>query len=291
VFVNFANVAVQRYFLELAYDGTRYHGWQLQPNAITIQQKLNEALAILLRQTVETTGAGRTDTGVHARQLFVHVDVPAPAQAAQPSVGGAEVNMQVVQTPEGIVEVGLQAGQETVNAKPKLRLEALNALLPHDIAVKRIVPVHADAHARFDATLRSYEYHLHFLKDPFKQNYSWLIKGTLDVQAMNKAAGILLEYTDFSCFSKSNTQVFTNNCKISRAEWIDHGDGLVFHISADRFLRNMVRAIVGTCMMVGRHEIEPEQIRQIIESKNRSNAGTSVPACGLYLTEVKYPYV
>ena len=264
-------MALQRYFLELAYDGTRYHGWQLQPNAVTVQQKLNEALTVLLRHPVETTGAGRTDTGVHARQLFVHIDVAAP------------------HPPEG--EVELQAGKGIGNEKPKLRLEALNALLPHDIAVKQILPIHADAHARFDATLRSYEYHLHFQKDPFKLNYSWQIKGTLDVTAMNEAASILLEYTDFSCFSKSNTQVFTNNCKINRAEWVDHTDGLVFHISADRFLRNMVRAIVGTCLMVGRREIEPEHIRQIIESKNRSNAGTSVPACGLYLTEVKYPYL
>ncbi len=272
-------MALQRYFLEIAYDGTHYHGWQLQPNAVTVQQKLNEALAILLRGPVETTGAGRTDTGVHARQLFVHIE--ASVQAPQPPKGGAEADLQS----------GVGVNVQMQNIKPKLRLEVLNALLPHDIAVKRIVPVHADAHARFDATLRSYEYHLHFLKDPFKQNYSWLIKGALDVQAMNEAAAILLEYTDFSCFSKSNTQVFTNNCKIVRAEWVEHGDGLVFHISADRFLRNMVRAIVGTCMMVGRHEIEPEQIRQIVESKNRSNAGTSVPACGLYLTEVKYPYL
>lgn len=268
-------MALQRYFLELAYDGTRYHGWQLQPNAVTVQQKLNEALTILLRHPVETTGAGRTDTGVHARQLFVHIDVA--ASAPQPREGGAGV--------------ALQGGRSSASGNKGLRLEALNALLPHDIAVKQIIPVHADAHARFDATLRSYEYHLHFQKDPFKQNYSWQIKGTLNVAAMNEAARILLEYTDFSCFSKSNTQVFTNNCKISRAEWIDHGDGLVFHISADRFLRNMVRAIVGTCLMVGRREIEPEQIRQIIGSKNRSNAGISVPACGLYLTEVKYPYL
>jgi len=266
-------VALQRYFLELAYDGTHYHGWQVQPNAVTVQQKLNEALTILLRHPVETTGAGRTDTGVHARQLFVHIDVAAP------------------QPPEGGTGVDLQGGLSSASGSKGLRLESLNALLPHDIAVKQIIPVHADAHARFDATMRSYEYRLHFLKDPFKQNYSWLIKGTLDVNAMNQAANVLLEYTDFSCFSKSNTQVFTNNCKISRAEWIDHVDGLVFHISADRFLRNMVRAIVGTCLMVGRREIEPEQIRQIIESKNRSNAGTSVPACGLYLTEVKYPYL
>ena len=260
----------QRYFLEIAYDGTRYHGWQTQPNAIAVQQKLNEVLAIVLRQPVETTGAGRTDTGVHARQLFVHLDLPVTAP----------------QHPEGEAEVDLQGSNS-----PFRGLGSLNALLPHDIAVKRIIPVHADAHARFDATLRSYEYHIHFHKDPFKQNYSWQIKGELDVGLMNQAAQIMMEYTDFGCFSKSNTQVKTNNCKIVRAEWVQMGDGLVFHVSADRFLRNMVRAIVGTCMMVGRKEIAPEAIRQIIESKNRSNAGTSVPACGLYLTEVKYPYI
>ena len=267
----------QRYFLELAYDGTRYHGWQTQPNAIAVQQKLNEALAILLRQPVETTGAGRTDTGVHARQIFVHLDIP---QAPQPPKGGAEVDGQQS-----------QSSISPFRGAGGLRLESLNALLPHDIAVKRIIPVHAEAHARFDATLRSYEYHIHFAKDPFKQNYSWQIKGDLDVALMNQAAAIMMEYTDFSCFSKSNTQVKTNNCKIARAEWVRGDDNLTFYISADRFLRNMVRAIVGTCMMVGRKEIKPESIRQIIESKNRSNAGTSVPACGLYLTEVKYPYL
>lgn len=247
---------LQRYFLEIAYDGTRYHGWQLQPNAIAVQQKLNDALAIILRQPVETIGAGRTDTGVHARQLFVHFEI----SNFEFRISNFEMS--------------------------------LNALLPHDIAVKRIIPVHAEAHARFDATQRSYEYHIHFTKDPFKQNYSWQIKkGELDVELMNQATAIMMEYTDFSCFSKSNTQVKTNNCKITRAEWVRDDDSLIFYISADRFLRNMVRAIVGTCLMVGRKEIEPEGIRQIIESKNRSNAGTSVPACGLYLTEVKYPYI
>jgi tRNA pseudouridine38-40 synthase len=247
---------LQRYFLEIAYDGTRYHGWQLQPNAIAVQQKLNDALAIILRQPVETIGAGRTDTGVHARQLFVHFEI----SNFEFRISNFEMS--------------------------------LNALLPHDIAVKRIIPVHAEAHARFDATQRSYEYHIHFNKDPFKQNYSWQIKkGELDVELMNRAAAIMMEYTDFSCFSKSNTQVKTNNCKITHAKWVREDDSLIFYISADRFLRNMVRAIVGTCLMVGRNEIEPEGIRQIIESKNRSNAGTSVPACGLYLTEVKYPYI
>jgi tRNA pseudouridine38-40 synthase len=261
----------QRFFLELAFNGTQYHGWQVQPNAIAVQQKLNEALAILLRRPVETTGAGRTDTGVHARQLFVHFDML--TQAPQPIEGGAE---------------DLQSSDPF---RGRLELASLNALLPYDIAVKRIIAVHADAHARFDATLRSYEYHIHFSKDPFRQNFSWQIKGELDVELMNQAAQIIMEYTDFSCFSKSNTQVKTNNCKISRAEWGREKDGLIFYISADRFLRNMVRAIVGTCMMVGRKEIEPAGIRLIIESKNRSNAGTSVPACGLYLTEVKYPYI
>ena len=276
-FINFVPVLEQqRYFLEIAYDGTRYHGWQTQPNAVAVQQKLNEVLAVVLRQPVETTGAGRTDTGVHARQLFVHLDLPANTP---PSLkGGADIYLQ-------------RQGSTSQFKGRELRLEALNALLPHDIAVKRIIPVHTDAHARFDATQRSYEYHIHFSKDPFKQNYSWQIKGELDVDLMNQAARIMMTYTDFSCFSKSNTQVKTNNCKIVRAEWVRKDEGLVFYISADRFLRNMVRAIVGTCMMVGRKEISPEGIRQIIESKNRSNAGTSVPACGLYLTEVKYPYI
>jgi len=264
-FINFVTVAAQqRFFLELAYDGTWYHGWQIQHNALTVQQKLNEALAILLRQPVETIGAGRTDTGVHARQMFVHFDVP--------------------QLPEEEVA-------QYIESFPFRGLGGLNALLPYEIAIKRIILVHPEAHARFDAVLRSYEYHIHFYKDPFKLNRSWLVKGGLDVALMNQAAAILMDHTDFSCFSKSNTQVKTNNCKITRAEWVQTGDSLVFHISADRFLRNMVRAIVGTLVQVGRQEISPESIRQIISSKNRSNAGASVPACGLYLTAVKYPYI
>jgi tRNA pseudouridine38-40 synthase len=254
----------QRYFIELAYNGTNYHGWQIQPNAVTVQELLNKALSTILRQPIETTGCGRTDTGVHATQFYAHV-------TPQPPEGG------VSDFPPAPPSGGWGA--------------KLNAILPHDIAIKRIIPIHPEAHARFDATLRSYEYHLHFQKDPFKHNFSWLQRDVPDLDVMNQAAAILMEYTDFSCFSKSNTQVFTNNCKISRAEWVKQGDSMVFHISADRFLRNMVRAIVGTLLMVGRKEIDPEAVRAIIESKNRSNAGTSVPACGLYLTEVKYPYL
>ncbi|QKJ31122.1 tRNA pseudouridine(38-40) synthase TruA [Mucilaginibacter mali] len=245
----------QRYFIELAYNGTAYHGWQIQPNAVTVQELLNKALSTILRQPIETTGCGRTDTGVHATEFYAHFDL------------------------------SMDDGPWTMDTR------GLNALLPYDIAVKRIIPVNVDAHARFDATQRSYQYHIHFGKDPFKHGFSWLQRDKPDVDLMNRAAAMIMEYTDFSCFSKSNTQVFTNNCKISRAEWVDNGEGIVFHISADRFLRNMVRAIVGTLMMVGRKEIEPAAVRDIIESKNRSNAGTSVPACGLYLTEVKYPYL
>lgn len=250
----------QRYFLELAYNGTNYHGWQSQPNAVGVQELVNQALSTVFRTQIETTGAGRTDTGVHARQLYAHFDAP-------------------------------QEKQEAGSKKQEATLRSLNALLPHDISIKRIIPVREDAHARFDATLRSYEYHIHFEKDPFLHNFSWQLRDRPDVQLMNEGAKIMMEYTDFSCFSKSNTQVKTNNCKISRAEWVEQGDKLIFHISADRFLRNMVRAIVGTLLMVGKHEITPDEVHGIIESKNRSKAGTSVAACGLYLTEVRYPYI
>lgn len=249
----------QRYFIELAYDGTNYHGWQVQPNAVTVQEVLNDALFTILREPVETTGCGRTDTGVHARQLYAHFDFESDKN---------DSTIDLIKT-----------------------VSSLNAILPDDIAVKRILPVHVDAHARFDAVSRSYEYHVHFEKDPFKINQSWQLRDKPDMALMNVAAKIIMEYADFSCFSKSNTQTFTNNCKITRAEWVYSGHCLVFNISADRFLRNMVRAIVGTLIQVGKKEIAPEEVRAIIESKNRSNAGTSVPACGLYLTEVKYTYL
>jgi tRNA pseudouridine38-40 synthase len=247
---------VKRYFIEIAYNGTAYHGWQTQKNANSVQEVLNKALSTICREEVETLGCGRTDTGVHARQLLAHFDLSNEADVLDPRF-----------------------------------LLSLNSLLPYDISVKDIFQVKADAHARFDATRRSYEYHIHFKKDPFKHNLSWLLRDVPDIKLMNEAARIIKEYTDFSCFSKSNTQTFTNNCVISRAEWVDSSEGIIFHISADRFLRNMVRAIVGTLLRVGKKEIEPEEIRIIVESKNRSNAGESVPACGLYLTEVCYPYV
>ena len=246
----------KRYFIEIAYNGTAYHGWQIQKNAHSVQEVLNKALSTICREEIETLGCGRTDTGVHARQLFAHFDLSKKTDVLDPGF-----------------------------------LLSLNSLLPYDISAKAIIEVKPDAHARFDATSRSYEYHIHFKKDPFKHGLSWLLRDVPDAKLMNEAANIIKEYTDFSCFSKSNTQTFTNNCVILGAEWVVTSDGIIFHISADRFLRNMVRAIVGTLMKVGKKEIQPEDIRTIIESKNRSNAGESVPACGLYLTEVIYPYL
>ena len=247
---------VQRYFIEIAYNGTAYHGWQIQKNALSVQEFVNKVLSTLCRQDIETLGCGRTDTGVHARQLFAHVDIPADIDVLNPQF-----------------------------------LLSMNSMLPFDIVVKRFIKVAPDAHARFDATMRSYQYHIHFIKDPFLHNLSWLLRDKPDLALMNQAAAILMEYQDFSCFSKSNTKTLTNNCLIQRAEWVKTENGIAFHISADRFLRNMVRAIVGTLIRVGKKEMEVEDIRKVIDSKNRSVAGESVAACGLYLTEVIYPYL
>ena len=246
----------KRYFIQIAYDGSLYHGWQVQPNAVTVQELLDKAMTTVLRQPIETLGCGRTDSGVHAKDFYAHFDV------------------------EGMDE------NKVLNA-----LGGINALLPYQIAAKRIIPVHEEAHARFDATARAYKYHVHFEKDPFKLNRSWLIKDQLDVSAMNEAAALLLNYTDFSCFSKSNTQTFTNNCKVVKAVFEEQEDGLVFTIEADRFLRNMVRAIMGTLVQIGKKEIDLTAFKAVIESKNRSMAGQSVPACGLYLVKIEYPYL
>ncbi len=250
-------VKSKRYFIEISYNGTSFHGWQIQPNALTVQECLDKALSIYFRQEVITLGCGRTDAGVHATQFFAHFD---------------------------LVGINDEAIQKAVTA--------INSLLPYTIAAMRIFTVATDAHARFDATARAYQYHIHFKKDPFKLERSWLYKGDLNVVEMNKAADLILKFTDFSCFSKSNTQTFTNNCKITSAYFEQEKDGsLIFNISADRFLRNMVRAIVGTLVLVGKGEISQKDVVEIIESKNRSNAGQSVPACGLYLVKVEYPFV
>jgi len=240
-----------RYFLSLSYFGEAYHGWQRQPNALTVQEVVENALSTLMRSTLSIVGAGRTDTGVHAREIYAHFDTTAPI--------------------------------------PSDLVKRLNRFLPDDIAINDLYAVPEDAHARFSAVSRSYEYHIVRKKNPFYQNSAYLIQLPLNVDAMNEAAEMLKLYQDFECFSKSNTDVKTFNCKISSAFWKEEGDLLIFKITADRFLRNMVRAIVGTLLDVGLGKLAPKDVKAIIKSKNRSEAGVSVPAKGLYLTRVEYP--
>lgn len=241
-----------RYFIQLSYNGTAYHGWQIQPNAVTVQGTLNDALSKLLNTEVSITGAGRTDTGVHAQEMFAHFDTV------------TEIN--------------------TKNTAYRL-----NAFLPSDIAINSIFRVKSDAHTRFHAIKRSYEYKISLKKNVFNFAYSYYVHQDLKIEHMNTAAKILLQYENFQCFSKSNTDVKTYNCKIEKAEWKLEDDILTFTISADRFLRNMVRAIVGTLVNIGLGKLEVDDMHRIIASKNRSEAGFSVPAKGLYLTEVLYP--
>lgn len=242
-----------RYFIELSYLGKNYHGWQIQPDAISVQEKINNAISTILRQEVNVTGAGRTDSGVHASQMFAHFDIDSPLN-------------------------------DNFTYK-------LNAILPNDIVIHNTILVKNDAHTRFDAIKRSYEYKIWLGRNPFLLNTTWQLNYSFNIDAMNKAAKILHEYTDFECFSKVKTDVNTFNCKVTNAKWILNGNELTFHISADRFLRNMVRAIVGTLIDVGLEKISIDDFRKIIESKNRSKAGVSVPAKGLFLTEVKYSYL
>ena len=242
-----------RYFIQFSYNGTQYHGWQIQPNALSVQEVLTQALQTILGTAVELTGAGRTDAGVHAKQMFAHVDL-----------------LQEIESEKLVYK--------------------LNAFLPKDIAVSNIFPVSNEAHVRFDATKRTYEYHIHTQKNPFLEQLSWYVQQTVDVPLMNEAAKKLLLHTDFQCFSKVNTDVATFDCKIYEASWTLDNQQLVFTISADRFLRNMVRAIVGTLINVGLHKTSLAEFEQIIKSKNRSEAGFSVPAHGLYLTRIEYPY-
>ena len=252
-----------RFFITLSYDGTRYHGWQIQPNGDSIQQQLQEALSTLLRQPIEVVGAGRTDTGVHARMMVAHFEAP------HPLLGGEIVNCQL----------------SIVNDLAY----KLNKLLPQDIAVQEVRQVPDDMHARFSATSRTYHYFIHTHKDPFLCAYSWQIPYKLDFERMNEAAQVLLEYKDFTSFSKVNTDTKTNLCDIKEAYWTEVAPGQWrFTITANRFLRNMVRAIVGTLVEVGRGRISIEDVRRIIEAKNRCQAGESVPAKGLFLVDIKY---
>ena len=246
---------MQRYFLKLSYDGTNYHGWQSQDNAHTVQAELENTLSVILKDRIPITGAGRTDTGVHARNYFAHFDVK------------------------------LSFCKEQIDDL----VYRLNSVLPLDISILNIFPVKNDAHARFTAISRTYKYYICRSKDPFNNNYAWRVYGDLEINAMNEVANALFDYIDFTSFSKLHTDVKTNNCKILHARWIEEDGLLVFTITADRFLRNMVRAIVGTLIDVGKGKIGVAEFRKIIESKNRSDAGYSVAAKALFLEEIKYP--
>lgn len=251
-----------RYFIELAYKGTNYHGWQYQPGADSVQETLNKALSLLLKTDIDIVGAGRTDSGVHAKQMFAHFDF------------------------ESEVDV------------PQL-VHKLNSFLPKDIAVFNILKVSDEAHARFDATKRTYEYHIHTMKDVFENDGSYQFQFPLNIDKMNEACQILFKHNDFECFSKVNTDVNTFNCVIFEANWTrgnpeasgkQNGNKLIFTIAADRFLRNMVRAIIGTMINIGTGKISLADFEKIIDSKDRSQAGFSVPAHGLYLTKIEYEY-
>jgi tRNA pseudouridine38-40 synthase len=243
---------MSRYQMQLSYLGTRYFGWQRQTNAISVQEEIEKALSTILRKEITVVGAGRTDTGVHASFYVLHFDC----------------------TTEITEEMNL--------------VYHLNRFLPNDIAVQQIAKTNPEFHARFGAVSRTYKYYISTVKDPFTIQTTYQFTVPLDIEKMNEAAKTLIEYTDFTSFAKLHTDVKTNNCKILQAEWEKTGTMLVFTIKADRFLRNMVRAIVGTLLEVGKGKITVDDFRKVIESKNRGAAGTSVPPQGLFLVDIGY---
>ena len=249
----YVNFIILRYFIEFSYNGKNYFGYQIQPKDVSVQEELEKALSTILREEIKTVGAGRTDTGVHAKKMFAHFD--------------------------------------TDQAVDNQLCHRLNSFLPADISVKRIFPVKKDFHARFDATFRTYEYYISLEKNPFTQDSAWQHwRRNLDLCKMKEACKILFEYEDFTSFAKLHTDNKTNLCTIYKAEWEQTGTELKFTVSANRFLRNMVRAIVGTMVEVGAGKIQPEDLRKVIENKNRNSAGTSAPAHGLFLVDVGYEF-
>ena len=242
-----------RFFITLSYDGTRYHGWQVQPNGPSVQEKLQWALSTILRQDIQVTGAGRTDAGVHARMMVAHFDV------------------------------------ETMSYELQDLTYKLNRLLPQDIAIQMMEPVSDEMHARFSATSRTYHYYIHTVKDPFLRAYSCELHYPLDFQLMNEAAAILMTYEDFGAFCKAHADVKTTLCHITTAQWHQTSpSSWYFEITANRFLRNMVRAVVGTLIDVGRGRLSLDDFRKVVEGKRRTEAGESMPANALFLEEVKY---
>lgn len=244
---------MNRYFVTLSYDGTRYHGWQIQPNGVSVQERLQEALSTLLRKPVAVTGAGRTDAGVHARMMVAHFDWE-----------GEEIECRQL-------------------------AYKLNRLLPNDIAISKVEAVSEEMHARFSATSRMYCYYIHTKKDPFLRAYSCEIHYPLDFAKMNEAAQVLMTYEDFGAFCKSGADVKTTLCHVTKAEWVQTSPTTwYFEIRANRFLRNMVRAVVGTLIEVGRGRLSLDDFKRVIEGKQRSDAGESMPGNALFLEDVVY---
>jgi tRNA pseudouridine38-40 synthase len=243
-----------RYFIFISYKGTIYHGWQIQPNSVTVQKILDEALSTILNEKIATTGAGRTDTGVHALVFCAH----------------------------------FESNDNELTTSKKL-IFRLNRFLPKDISVSRISKVLPDAHARFSTVSRTYRYYISTVKDPFNEDSSWFLHGEINVNLMNKACELLLKHSDFTSFSKLHSDVRTNLCRIFSADWIKGDNRLIFTIRADRFLRNMVRAIAGTMIDVGRGKINLKEFEGIILAKDRCRAGKSAPAKGLFLEGIEYP--
>lgn len=249
---------MQRYFITFSYDGTRYHGWQIQPNGDSVQARLQEALSTLLREAVSVTGAGRTDTGVHARMMVAHFDTEARFEAEE-GINGTQLAYK------------------------------LNRLLPYDIAVEKVEKVSSELHARFSATARTYHYYIHTKKDPFRKAYSCELHYALDFAKMNEAAQVLTTYEDFGAFCKAGADVKTTLCHVTRAQWIQTSPTTwYFEITANRFLRNMVRAVVGTLIEVGRGRMSLDAFRRVIEGKQRSDAGESMPGNALFLESIDY---
>jgi tRNA pseudouridine38-40 synthase len=247
-------IALYRYFIYLSYLGTNYRGWQVQPGKPTVQGVVENALSVILQERISVTGAGRTDTGVHASQFVAHFDSRKDDIATRQNI-----------------------------------LFRLNRFLPADIAIEKIVSVKPDSHARFDAISRTYEYTISTTKDPFLSGKAWMRHGTLDIEKMNQACSLMMEYRDFTSFSKLHTDVKTNNCIIYEAAWRRENNLLILKITADRFLRNMVRAVTGTMVEIGSGLREPEDIKAIIEARDRSAAGKSAVAAGLVLKSIEYP--
>ena len=258
---------MSRYFIYLAYEGSDYCGWQIQPNEKTVQQMLEHALSTLLKQDIPVTGAGRTDTGVHASYFVAHFDLN--------SAQGTD---------------NKTAAESYLPTSEKF-LFKLNRFLPPDIVIHKLVSVPDHMHARFSACYRTYHYHISSFKPLYKRNYSHYVYGKLDAEAINNCCKVILETTDFTSFAKLHTDVLTNNCKVSHAQWLIVDKGYRFEITADRFLRNMVRSLTGTLLDVGRGKLDLEGFKRIVEAKDRSKAGSSAPAKGLFLTDIGYPEI